>query len=547
MVITWKNIGQSDTNAGSAAMRTGGEYLNKGLKRLEEEALGVSARAKDKWDLVSQENTDAMISNIRAISNLDDYNAAVAAGTFGDAAGKAQYGHQVDMGQVRTALEQRDDDIVAGQKTDFDRNQAVITQQNTLRAQAEAPEVDALKLLVQNKDFKGAREFVNKGNLSGKADHLAAIDTASLNEDNRLRQVKEQARLDENAEQAIFGEETVSKMLSTFTGRVASNSSILEDNQEALGYTLVNGRPDIGPEPVAPVETDFLGDKAGGFGPAQAKYAAEMQAFEAKKVSVARGLQEAGVQRVREQEQAVGELKRILRERGLSEDEITTYTSSFREARQDYYITSPQYKADYDEAVKGVSLEAEKTTKAIETKKDQFIKAHPSSAVQSLQQRTEATTAIHKWLMGVSPDETMDLQYGDPNDRGGLELRRSVQTMMNTPINGEMPQAWMMEAALAANIETDNIIFDEGADIVKIEETLKKLMSDPTEKENIEAVNNYMNNVYNPQIAEVAENTLLKTSAIAAALDSKHGAGDMTGTNALLDTLKKAEAKSKGK
>ena len=159
MVITWKNIGQSDTNAGSAAMRTGGEYLNKGLKRLEEEALGVSARAKDKWDIGSQENTDAMISNIRAISNLDDYNAAVAAGTFGDAAGKAQYGHQVDMGQVRTALEQRDDDIFNKMKTG-DERELYIKKQNEVPIMQQ---FDAMLLAAKDdpEALAEAKEFLN--------------------------------------------------------------------------------------------------------------------------------------------------------------------------------------------------------------------------------------------------------------------------------------------------------------------------------------------------------------------------------------------------
>ena len=248
MVITWKNIGQSDTNAGSAAMRTGGEYLNKGLKRLEEEALGVSARAKDKWDIGSQENTDAMISNIRAISNLDDYNAAVAAGTFGDAAGKAQYGHQVDMGQVRTALEQRDDDIVADQQTSFDRNQNMLTQQGILQAQAEAPLLREFRKLLTSGDVQGSEEFLN-------ANANNFVDTAPMQNEVKV------AKLDQLISGAYMRNqngnppgdtikdfEAATSNLNLTSEEMAAATAAVWKGYEASNYVPANAKADVAEE-----------------------------------------------------------------------------------------------------------------------------------------------------------------------------------------------------------------------------------------------------------------------------------------------------------
>ncbi len=165
--ITWRNVNAPSNAAANALLSSGTSDIRDSLRSAQDLSRGVDQNNLANAANQRKVDTETVLGRIGQLGSMEEYDAAVAAGTF---APDAFADRNVDRTAIREALSSQDNTIRTEATDTFNYD-------NTLRRQSEEPIEAQINSMIASGDVAGAKALMAQGGVRDTSQFSNAITT----------------------------------------------------------------------------------------------------------------------------------------------------------------------------------------------------------------------------------------------------------------------------------------------------------------------------------------------------------------------------------
>jgi len=492
MPITWRNINAPDLSQGARIRDSASQSITRGLDKLTQVAGDIRNVGEKNWDLEKQKNTEAALSEIASLQDLDAVTAAQKSGQFDPTALRDRFGAQVDASKVLQAVAQRDDVIRSEQTTDWNYQQALLKQADTEATQAEKPAVANINQLISSGEYDAAEQALEGSQLRDKSKLAEAISSGRKSAQDRsftLRQRSVTEREQKRKEAEYQATQTSNKAV-----RDAINAPYIQDEtnlkasriaSEQTGIELnSDGTPNFGVRPSLN-DVDFTNAPESQKESITKHIEDRQKEYDKKRNEFMKIANKEGYGGIPTSKQLEDNLRRVLTDPSLNLEasDISNYIDNFASTAETLDDLTLEDQRSYESAKSVEKARMDENIRRERVKLDRTTQDHPFY-INGPKELAKSESDLYSWI---------DTAAGE-NDLGkinGRQLKKYASEILDTDFAGlGKPEGWMVQYAINSKL-SDAGWGDSGIerrDKNEIEDLVRKYMQDPNNKDNLKLV-----------------------------------------------------------